>query len=115
MDSSVSAVKRRRSADSDSYSSHRASSANIYDGCGLGVTLFTLSDDGLKGTPGEGLVGSKNPDNDSIESTYRDAFQDCDTGEIYEGDVIYGTIRHGRGTDRIMSLARKLALRCCLS
>lgn len=42
------------------------------------------------------LIGSRNPDNDDPESTYREAFMDCDTGEVYEGGWYYG-LRHGKG------------------
>lgn len=42
------------------------------------------------------LIGSRNPDNDDPESTYREAYMDCDTGEVYEGGWYYG-LRHGKG------------------
>ena len=42
------------------------------------------------------LVGARNPDNDDPESSYREAFMDCDTGEVYEGEWYYG-MRHGKG------------------
>lgn len=42
------------------------------------------------------LVGSRNPDNDDPEASYREAFMDCDTGEVYEGGWYYG-LRHGKG------------------
>ena len=43
------------------------------------------------------VVSNRNPDEDNPESLFREAFQDCETGEIYEGEVAYGTYRHGRG------------------
>jgi hypothetical protein len=52
-----------------------------------------LTSDNLQAAHHSGL---KNPDHDDPNSTYRDAFQDCDTGEIYEGSWAYG-FRHGRG------------------
>jgi len=42
------------------------------------------------------LVGTRNPDNDDPDTDYREAFMDCDTGEIYEGGWYYG-MRHGKG------------------
>lgn len=41
-------------------------------------------------------AGLRNPDLDDPNLTYREAFQDCDTGEIYEGSWAYG-FRHGKG------------------
>ena len=42
------------------------------------------------------LVGFRNPDNDDPNISYREAFQDCDTGEIYEGGWAFNT-KHGKG------------------
>jgi hypothetical protein len=42
------------------------------------------------------LTGSRDPDSDDPGADYREAFQDCDTGEIYEGGWAYGA-RYGRG------------------
>eukprot|EP01034_Spumella_vulgaris_P023514 gene23514-29736_t len=42
------------------------------------------------------LTGSRDPDSDDPHGDYREAFQDCDTGEIYEGGWAYGA-RYGRG------------------
>lgn len=42
------------------------------------------------------LLGHRNPDNDNPSLNYREAFQDCDSGEIYEGQWAYGA-RQGRG------------------
>lgn len=44
----------------------------------------------------DAIIGPRNPDLDNPDATYREAFQDCDTGEIYEGEVSRG-LRHGRG------------------
>ena len=43
------------------------------------------------------LIFDRNPDEDSPDNLFREAFQDCETGEIYEGEVAYGTYRHGKG------------------
>jgi hypothetical protein len=42
------------------------------------------------------LIGARNPDNDDPDTSYREAFMDCDSGELYEGGWYYGT-RHGKG------------------
>jgi hypothetical protein len=42
------------------------------------------------------LVGVRNPDNDDPLTDYRDAFMDVDSGEIYEGQWMFG-FRHGLG------------------
>ncbi len=42
------------------------------------------------------IIGPRNPDNDDPHSDYREAFQDVDTGEIYEGQYAMG-YRHGHG------------------
>lgn len=42
------------------------------------------------------LIGIRDPDNDDLNTFYREAFQDCDTGDIYEGGWAYGT-RYGKG------------------
>lgn len=42
------------------------------------------------------LTGPRDPDCDDPEEDYREAFQDCDSGEIYEGGWTYGA-RNGRG------------------
>jgi hypothetical protein len=47
--------------------------------------------------PNNLLTGFRNPDNDDPSLTFREAFQDCDTGEIYEGGWISHLGRHGKG------------------
>jgi hypothetical protein len=100
--------KRKTSAGSTKYqwSSYSGNKSNTsYDGHhqhntsssqkGSSILTEEVIEEIIQKNP-NAIVGSRNPDNDPPESTFREAFMDCESGEVFEGEW-YGGYRHGRG------------------